>query len=117
MNDMFTIELPKTIAAQQLSDLESEVAKLAEVDDAGTLDSRSIDPAMLGLWIQAATGILGVISTAVPLVQKVVDMIRKKGIKGAKLRFEGGEIEVDNISIAELKTLLGALGQKEPAKS
>lgn len=112
MNDLFTVELPKNVAPQQLSDIEQEMRALSGVDEAGTLDARSIDPATIGLWVQAAAGILGVAATAVPLIEKILNMIRGRNIKGAKLRINGNEIEVDNTSPEELKAILAALGGK-----
>ena len=109
MSDLFTLELPKDLSPQQVTELEQAVIGLEGVDDAGTLETRSIDPATIGLWVQAAAGILGGLTTGVALVEKIRDMVRGKGIKGAKLRFEGGEIAFDEISAADLKTVLAGL--------
>ena len=113
MSDIFTLELPKNVPAEQLSALEEGLLQVEGVDDAGTLESRSIDPATVGMWIQAGAGVLGMVATAVPLVEKILNMVRGRGIKGAKIRFEGGEIEVDAISPAELQALVATVGSKQ----
>ena len=106
MNDVFTLSLPKDLSPQQVAELKQGILELDGVDDAGSLDTRSIDPTTVGLWIQAAAGILGGISGAVVLVEKIRDMLRSKNIKGATLRFEGGEVSFDEISPADLKTVI-----------
>lgn len=109
MDELFTLELPKSVSPQELSGLKREVAAIDGVDDTGTLDARGVDPATIGLWVQAAAGVIGVVSTGLPLLEKIIDMIRGRNIKGAKLRFEGVEIDVDRISPDELKSLVASM--------
>lgn len=111
MADMFTLQLP-TDADIDLVEMEAEVKSLDGVDAAGTLGARSIDPSSIGMWIQVAGTGIGVAAAAVPVVDRILGLLRKKDIKGAKLKFEGGEVELDNVAVGDLERLIAAAGKK-----
>jgi hypothetical protein len=49
----------------------------------------------------------------VPIVKKVIETIRGKGISGAKIKLPNGvEVAVDNASADEIERLLQAVGEK-----
>lgn len=113
MEDLFSIELPKTVSDIELEALEGEIKQLNDIADAGVEDTRSIDPATLGIWIQLATGVLGVVGTALPIIRQIIEMIRGKGIKGAKIILdENTTISVDEVSAKDLESVLKALKQQ-----
>lgn len=110
MEDLFSIELPTTVSDSELEALKSEIKQLNDVADAGLEDTRGIDPVSLGIWVQAAAGVLGVVGTAVPIIQKIIEMIRGKGIPGAKITLPNGvTISADEVSAKDLERLLRAV--------
>jgi hypothetical protein len=112
MEDLITIELPSTTPEEDLKALKDQIQKMGDVEDTGSLGERSIDPVTLGLWIQLATGALGVVSTGVPIIQKIVEMIRGKGIKGVKLTLANGTtVSVDDASAKDLEKLIRVANQ------
>ena len=113
MQDIFTIELPPDVPEQELDALEAEVRRIDEVEDAGPTASRAIDPAAIGLWIETAGGILASVGTAIPVIEKVLALVRGRGIQGAKITFadENGApitIEAERASARELERLISA---------
>lgn len=114
MTDMFTLQLP-TDADIDLVEMEAEVRSIDGVDGAGTLGARSIDPSSIGMWIQLAGTGIGVVAAAVPVIDKILGLLRKKEIKGAKLKFEGGELELDGVAVGDLERLLAAAGAGKKA--
>ncbi len=104
MSDRLTIELPADVTQEQRDELVASLRALDEVTRADDLTSRSVDGATITLGVQLATAMA-------PAVDKVVDTIRGRPIKGVKLTFpEGGSISVDEISGKDLRQLLEQLG-------
>ena len=113
MEDILTIELPTTLSRTELNSLRDEVIQISGVEDADTQSTRSVDMVTLNLWIQFATGVLGAASTGVPIVQKIVEMVRGKGIKGAKITLANGvTVVADEISLKDLEKLIQASSQQ-----
>ena len=113
MQDNFTITLPSTVSDDEMEALQTALREEESVEDTGSMAARGIDPGNITLWVQVASSVLGVVGTAVPIIQKVVRMIRGKGITGATIKLpSGAEISVDNASAAEIEKLLQAVGQK-----
>jgi hypothetical protein len=113
MEDAFTIEFPRTVSDRELEALQAEIKQVSEVEDAGSMGARGVDPQMIMLWVQVISGVLGVVSTGVPIIQKIIEMIRGKGIKGAKITLANGTtISVDDISAKDLESLFKAARQQ-----
>lgn len=109
MSDTFTIEFPADVSDSELESIQAQLREMSEVEDAGSMNARSIDAQSLMLWVQIATSAVGLISAGVPLVQRVVEMIRGKGLKGVKLMLsDGTSFSADEISAAELEKVLKA---------
>ena len=107
MDDTFTIEFPNHVPDSELESLQAELATIIEVQDAGSMSSRSIDAQSLALWVSVATGVLGIVKTGVPLIQSIIGMVRSKGIKGAKITLANGtSFTADEISAEDLEKLL-----------
>jgi hypothetical protein len=113
MEDIFTIELPAGVPDSHLDDLQDELKQLDGIADAGSEGARSIHIATIGLWVQAAGGVLTLVSTAVPVIEKIVSMIRGKGIKGATITLANGtSISVDEVSAKDLEKMLQAVNRQ-----
>src|SRR5260370_29901613 len=109
MSDTFTIEFPAEVSDSELESIQAQLREMSEVEDAGSMNARSIDAQSLMLWVQIATSAVGLVSAGVPLVQRVVEMIRGKGLKGVKLMLsDGTSFSADEISAQELEKVLKA---------
>jgi hypothetical protein len=109
MDNIFMIEFPAGVSNDQVEALQTEIQQLEKVEAAGSTEQRSVDIVTLGMWIQTASEAMKVAGVALPLFQKVAELIRGKGIKGAKIQFKNGtEISVDEISVADMERLIRA---------
>jgi hypothetical protein len=82
---------------------------LPEVDSATPEATRFVDPAAVTLFVQLAGSVLGVAATAVPIIQKIVETIRGKGVSGAVIELPGGgKLSVDNASVKDIERLIRA---------
>jgi hypothetical protein len=113
MQDLFTIILPDNALEKDIEAIQDTLKTLDEVSDTGVDTNRGLDAASIMVWVELVSGVLGAVSTAVPIVKKVIAMIRGKGISGAKIKLPNGvEISVDNASADEIGRLLQAVAQK-----
>ena len=104
MTDRLAIELPAGVPDEQRDELVRSLRELSEVERADVLTSRSVDAGTITIGMQMATALA-------PAVDKVVDTIRGRPIKGVKLTFPGGaSLSVDEISGRDLRQLLDQLG-------
>lgn len=109
MADTLMIEFPADVRESDVADIENELKNVAGVEDAGSTTVRSIDVQTLGLWVSAASGIIGLASSGIPLVQSIIGLIRGKGIKGAKITLANGtSFSADEISARDLENLIKA---------
>jgi hypothetical protein len=118
MDDIFVIEFPSTMPKSEVEALEQEFRSLNGVEDAGLDDSRSVDLVAAGIWIKLVADALGAVNSGIPIVQQISQMIRGKGIKGAKITFaDGTSASFDEISAKDLEKLLLAANQKSGSHS
>ena len=108
MSDVFEIELPKDVSAAELHALRGDLRTIQEVEDTGSGDERAIDPASVMLWVQVITGALTAVGTGAAVLEKIVGVLRGRGIKGAKIKLaDGTTIDAEQISPEALATVLG----------
>jgi hypothetical protein len=109
MSERFSIELPANVTDDQRDDLVSSLREIDDVQRAEVLTSRSVDAATITLGVQLATQVGGAIA---PIVDRVIEIIRGRQIKGVELTFPGGvTISADEISGKDLKQLLEQLAK------
>jgi hypothetical protein len=107
MRETFIIQLPPEAAAQ-LASLQVDIRGWDGVADTSST-TRSIDPVTATGWVQLASTSLAAAGAAVLLVQKIIDTVRGRGIRGATLKFDGVELSVDNASVKDVERLVEAL--------
>jgi ferric-dicitrate binding protein FerR (iron transport regulator) len=89
-----------------VSAVEQEIRDLDEVN-ATSAEARSLGAALM--IIQGAAGVLSSASTALPIVHKLVEAIRGRGVQGAKIELpDGTKISVDSASADEIERLVQA---------
>jgi len=119
MEDILTVELPGELSDAEVKALRDEIRQMSGVEDAGSQKARGVGPARPGIWVQLPTGALGAAS-GVPIVQKIAETVRDKGIKGAKITLANGAmLSIDEISSRDLEKIFKAFSQagtKRPPK-
>ena len=110
MADTFTISLPEGVSEDDIKEIKNLLKEIDSVDDAGSVSSRSgIDPASIMLWVQLATGVLGVTSTGIVIAQKLKELFQKKRVSGARVKLPNGtEISLDTGSAEEIAKIIEA---------
>jgi len=77
--DAFRVELPAAVSRDSAAELELALRDLDEVVETAA-DTRSV--AGVFVLVKVVSGALGSVSTALPFAQKVVELIRGKGVAG-----------------------------------
>lgn len=114
MGDVFKVVLPTGISKDEIVSLEAELNDIDVVEDAGRASSRAFDAASATLSIRVEGGMLDLVGTAVPLLNKVLDTIRGRGIKGARITMPNGTtVEADEISVRGLEALVRVARSEE----
>ncbi len=116
MPDILTIALPDSISEADIAEITQaikEIQAVESVKDTGSPVPRGVDPATIRVWIEIAVGVVGFVSAAMPLIKKIITLIRGKGISGANIKLpSGAEISVDNATSKEIEKILQAMEQK-----
>ncbi len=104
--DAFEITLPQEAGPSSLAALAQDLAQTPGVDQCGRSTTRSLDPATLTMWVTLAGSAITTAGAAVAVIKQVVDLIQRKGIKGAKLVLaDGSVLQADEISADDLVKL------------
>lgn len=109
MSDTFTIEFPAEVSDAELDSIRDEIRKIGQVEDADSMAALSIDAQSIMLWVQVASGVMGVLGAGVPLLTSIVGMIRGKGLKNVTVKLpDGTSFTADNASTQDIEKLLKA---------
>jgi hypothetical protein len=112
MTDTLQIVVSSKESGAALDTLTDKLKSEDDIVNAGSASSRSMDPGSLMVWVQVASGVLGVVATAMPIVEKIMKVIRGNGISGATIRLpNGAEVLVDHASTKEVERLILAAQQ------
>jgi hypothetical protein len=113
MEDILTLELPDTLSNTEVKALRDEIKQLSGIEDAGSRVTRSVDLVALGVWFTFASGVFETASTGIPIIQKIIEMVRGKGIKNAVLTLpDGTKLSVDEISVRDLERIIQTINQQ-----
>jgi len=82
-----------------------EARQLTTVLDADIIQYASLDAAQVKAWVEVA--VIGL-----PFLVSVVTLIRKRGLKGVKLRVGDVVLSADQASTDDLKALIAAAKEK-----
>jgi hypothetical protein len=113
VDDLLHIVVPgQGEAHSDIDTLQREFETLDGVAAADSVATRSLEPATAMIVIQLISGVLGAVATAVPLIQKIREVIRGKGISGAIIKLPNGvEISIDNATATEIERILNRVGR------
>jgi hypothetical protein len=103
-----SIEFPRGTPADTVQSVAAELDQLDEVDETTAPTERSVIAAAL-LLVNVAGPVLQNVATAVPVVQKIIESLRGRGVTGATIELpDGTKISVDNASAEDIKRLVEA---------
>jgi hypothetical protein len=103
-----SIEFPRGTPADTVQSVAAELDQLDEVDETTAPTERSVIAAAL-LLVNVAGPVLQNVATAVPVVQKIIESLRGRGVTGATIELpDGTKISVDNASAEDIERLVEA---------
>jgi hypothetical protein len=110
MSQRITIVLPGAVPERDAREVQNWLERLDSVDKVSQVTTRSaIDPASIIFWIQITSGVLGAVGAMLPVIQKIIKIIRNKKISDATIRLPNGtEISLDESSAEEIVKILEA---------
>jgi hypothetical protein len=112
MTDTLQIVVSSKGSGGALDTLTDTLKSEADIVHAGSASSRGMDPGSVMVWVQVASGVLGAVATAMPIVEKIIKVIRGNGISGATIKLpNGAEVSVDNASTKDVERLILAAQQ------
>ena len=112
MTEVVSIVLPEQVSEDDAQEIQDFLKNVDGIEDAGSISTRSMaDPASITLWVEVASGILGLVSTAVPVIQNLMEILRKKNLPAAIIKLpDGTEIVFDkNSSPDEIANMIRAI--------
>ena len=105
------IQLPDDSAPEVRHELVSELKAMDGVNDAGDLTARNVGPQEIRMWVELIGTVVTTAGAAVPVFQKLLDVLRRKEIRGVKVKLANGTVlDVDHIDAEQLKELVGKTG-------
>jgi hypothetical protein len=108
MEDTLTIEVPDGVSEDVVRELELAISGMEPVKKVGhSSEDRGLDPGSLMLWMEVIGGVLTVVSTAVPFIEKIASIFRTRKITGVKISLpDGTELSVDDCTSDDIKKLI-----------
>src|ERR1700750_2828996 len=109
MSQVLTLKLPEGASVQNGKELETEIKQIPGIKSAGVQQTRGLDPS-IAVW-------RGLANPAMDVIKKIIDLIRGKGMTGVEIQLpnNGGTVNVDSASPADLERLLKAV--RQPSQS
>jgi hypothetical protein len=103
------LDLPG-VAAESAAELGREIGALDAVEAASAAPTRFALGGIVML-VQLAGGALANAGAVASVVERLVALVRGKGVTGARIELPGGgSIEVDHASVEDIERLVGAIG-------
>src|SRR5512142_985399 len=103
-----SIEFPRGTSADTVQSVAADLDRLDEVGETEAPTERSVIAAAL-LLVNMAGPVLQNVSTAAPVIQKIIESIRGRGVTGATIELPAGtKISVDNASAEDIERILEA---------
>lgn len=112
MQETFQISFPATASGEDINAVQSALKDIDGITSTGSVASRTLEPGSIMIWVELVAGVLGGVSAALPLVQKVIKIVRGKGISGVNIKLpNGADISIDNATASEIERLLRTVEQ------
>jgi ferric-dicitrate binding protein FerR (iron transport regulator) len=103
-----SIEFPRGTPPDTVRSVADELDQLDEVDQTNAATERSVVGVAL-LLVNVAGPVLQNVATAVPVVQKIIEALRGRGVTGATIELpDGTKVSVDNASAADIERIVEA---------
>ena len=115
---VITIHFPEDAGTARVNELQTDLLDIEGVAKAGSDTTRSIGVADVAMWVGFAADFFGVATVAAAAIMKIVDRVRKKGIRHAVIELpNGAKISLDSTSTEEIVALVSALKPEEGRRS
>jgi hypothetical protein len=102
-----SLTLPSRTSIETVRALTADLETLQEVEQTTTSDRSFLGAALV--LVKVAGPALESAATALPLIQKIVELVRGRGVSGASIELaDGTKISVDSASAADIERLLEA---------
>lgn len=102
------IELPRGTPQDTVQSVTDDLNQLDEIEETTPSTERSVIGTAL-LLVNVAGPVLETVGTGLPIVQKIVELLRGRGVSGATIELaDGTKISVDNASVDDIERLLEA---------
>jgi hypothetical protein len=109
-----SIEVPRGTSPDVVGSVADELEELDEVEQTSAPTERSVIGVAL-LLVNVAGPVLEHAATALPVVQKIIEALRGRGVTGATIELpDGTKISVDNASAEDIERILEA-AKKTPS--
>ncbi len=109
-----SIEVPRGTSPDVVGSVADELEELDEVEQTSAPTERSVIGVAL-LLVNVAGPVLEHAATALPVVQKIIEALRGRGVTGATIELpDGTKISVDNASAEDIERILEAAKKTPP---
>ena len=109
MDDTLMLTLPKDAPPGLLDEIQASVGKMEGVEESGALTTRSLDLALIGVWVKLISDSAGLTDKLIEVIRKLFGLVREKGIKGAKVTIGTTVIELGEMSLEEFEKTMARL--------
>ena len=107
---VITIHFPEGGAEASVNELQTELREIEGVSRAGSNTTRSIGAAEVAMWVGFAADFFGVATVATAAITRIVERIRKKGIRHAVIELpDGARVSIDAASAEDIAAIVAAL--------
>jgi hypothetical protein len=108
MSNFIYVNLPKGLSESEREEIVEELNTIDGIEDSDV--DRAFDPLSITIYIAIGTSVLKLIDSAIPVIQKIKDLFKKRGLKnvdislpdGTKIAFEEGRAD----DVEKLATIL-----------
>jgi hypothetical protein len=102
-----SVTLPSGTSIETAQALAVDLDQLEEIEQTTSGDRSFVGAALV--LVKVAGPALESAATALPLIQKIVELVRGRGVSGASIELaDGTKISVDSASVADIERLLEA---------
>lgn len=109
MEDTFTLTLPKDAPPGLLAEIQRAAGEMDGFEESGELSTRGLDLAMIGVWVKLVSDSVGLTDKLIDVVRKLFGVVRRNGIKGAKVTIGTTVIELGDMSLDEFERTMARL--------
>jgi hypothetical protein len=110
MSNLIYLDLPKNLSDREKEKILEEVRDIGGVEESDFDEERFIDAASITAYIALATSAIVLVDKAVPIVQKLMDIFKKRGLKNVNITLpDDTKIILEDGNVNDVEKLARAL--------